>query len=217
MIPILSRVACMTSQTAAHRCAASALLLAGAILFTGACSQPKHSAQNLPDSQSRFWANLSSLCGNAYAGRITEDSTASPDFEGRPLIVHFIRCEDGRILAPFHVGEDRSRTWVLTQTTHGLRLKHDHRHEDGSEDELTWYGGDTRAGGTPNHQEFHADAHTASLIPAAATNVWTMEVHSGRMFAYALRREGTDRRFRAEFDLSRPITPPPPPWGYTHD
>jgi hypothetical protein len=33
------------------------------------------------------------------------------------------------------------------------------------------------------------------------------------MFAYALRREGTDRRVRAEFDLRREVDALPPPWG----
>jgi hypothetical protein len=36
-------------------------------------------------------------------------------------------------------------------------------------------------------------------------NVWAMEVHPARMFAYELRRPG--RFFRVEFDLSRPVGP----------
>src|SRR5690606_19813992 len=115
---------------------------------------------------------------------------------------------------PFHVGDDRSRTWVLSRTDSGLRLKHDHRHEDGSEDAITQYGGETRTQGTPTTQEFYADAYTADLLPAAATNVWAMEVVPKQRFAYSLRREGTDRRFRVEFDLTRPADPPPSPWGH---
>ena len=103
---------------------------------------------------------------------------------------------------------------MLTRTDQGLRLKHDHRHEDGTEDAVTQYGGDTRDAGSRTTQEFHADAHTAELIPAASTNVWTMEVVPGDRFAYALRREGTDRRFRVEFDLGRTVDAPPAPWGW---
>lgn len=166
------------------------------------------------DAQRRFWSALESLCGQAFEGRVVEDSTSNPDFARRPLVMHVRTCEPGRILVPFHVADDRSRTWVITQTAAGLRLKHDHRHEDGTEDDLTQYGGDTRSSGTAVRQEFHADAHTAALLPPAATNVWTIEIEPGRMFAYALRREGTDRRFRVEFDLARPVTPPPGPWGH---
>ena len=161
-----------------------------------------------------FWAGLQSLCGQAFTGRVTEDSVPDSPFRGKALTMHVRSCTPTEIRVPFHVGEDRSRTWVITRTGGGLRLKHDHRHEDGTPDPVTQYGGDTREAGSATRQEFHADAHTATLIPAARTNVWTVEVDpSSSLFAYALRREGTDRRFRAEFDLARPVAPPPAPWG----
>lgn len=53
----------------------------------------------------------------------------------------------------------------------------------------------------------------ATSSPEASTNVWTVEVVPGNLFAYALRREDTDRRFRVEFDLSQPVPAPPAPWG----
>ncbi|MCC5823379.1 MAG: hypothetical protein LAT64_02485 [Phycisphaerales bacterium] len=168
----------------------------------------------IADEQERFWAALASHCGQAFEGRVVEDTTGNPDFARTPLVMHVRVCESGRLLIPFHVGTDRSRTWVITRTDDRLRLKHDHRHEDGSEDEITQYGGDTKGPGTDTKQEFHADAFTASLIPAAATNVWTVEIDPGVRYAYALRREGTDRRFRVEFDLTRPVDPPPAPWGH---
>lgn len=91
-------------------------------------------------------------------------------------------------------------------------LKHDLRHEDGSADRITQYGGDSRASGTESRVEFAADSLTAALIPAARTNVWTVEITTSH-FVYQLRREGTDRRFRVEFDLTRPVRSPPEPWG----
>ncbi|HYH81074.1 MAG TPA: hypothetical protein VEX86_14830, partial [Longimicrobium sp.] len=153
-------------------------------------------------------------CGRAFEGRVTTTDEADRAFAASRLVMHVRSCRDDEIRIPFHVGEDRSRTWVISRTASGLRLKHDHRHADGSEDAVTQYGGDTRSAGSATRQEFHADAHTAALIPAAAVNVWTVEVIPGERFAYALRREGTDRRFRVEFDLTRPVAPPPAPWGH---
>jgi hypothetical protein len=164
--------------------------------------------------QREFWNRLQALCGRAFAGEVQEAPSGDTTFANRQLVMHVRECTEREIKIPFHVGEDRSRTWVLTRTGAGLRLKHDHRHHDGSEDEVTQYGGDTAAPGTASRQEFPADAHTASLIPAAATNVWTVEVVPGEAFVYALRREGTDRRFRIRFDLNRPVPPPPAPWGH---
>lgn len=164
--------------------------------------------------QTQFWSSLESLCGRAFEGRVVEDSSSDPRFARSPLVMHVMRCEDGRILVPFHIADDHSRTWVFTRTAAGLRLKHDHRHEDGTEDAVTQYGGDTRDAGTPTAQKFHADAHTATLIPAAVTNVWTVEILPGKTFAYMLERVGTDRRFRVEFDLAQEVPAPRLPWGW---
>ena len=162
--------------------------------------------------QDEFWASLQRLCDRAYPGTLAAGGPADSSFATATMVMHVRQCSDTEVRVPFHVGDDRSRTWVVTRTDSGLRLKHDHRHADGSEDSVTQYGGDSRDAGTATTQEFHADAHTAALIPAAAANVWTIEILPERA-AYALRREGTDRRFRVEFDLTRPVPAPPAPWG----
>src|SRR5688500_7271980 len=98
--------------------------------------------------QDAFWASLGALCGKAFAGKLIEAPAGDTTFAGARLVMHVRECSDGVIRIPFHVGENRSRTWVISRSTGGLRLKHDHRHEDGSEDKQTQYGGDTAAAGT---------------------------------------------------------------------
>ena len=181
-------------------------LVAAAVFVAGLSAQ--RSAE-----QDKFWESVLTLCGKAYEGKVVEAPAGDTTFGDKRLVLHVRECKDGVVRVPLHVGEDRSRTWVISRHAAGLRLKHDHRHEDGTEGSETQYGGDTAAPGTATHQEFPADAHTASLVPLAKTNVWTVELHPGRMFAYALRREGTDRRYRLEFDLTKPVAAPPPPWG----
>lgn len=181
----------------------------GALLFLAACTSP------LPEgADAVFWSRLSALCGGAHAGRLVEAPAGDTSFAGKSLVMHVRSCEDSVIRIPFHVGLDRSRTWVLTRTAQGVRLKHDHRHANGTPDSVTQYGGDSRANPSiEDGLEFPADSFTAALIPPAATNVWTMIVVPETRFVYALRREGTDRRFRVEFDLTASVPTPPPPWG----
>ncbi|MBL0938939.1 MAG: hypothetical protein IBJ03_08590 [Gemmatimonadaceae bacterium] len=159
-----------------------------------------------------FLTALRAHCGKAFEGQIVNPQAADSAMRGQRLVMHVRGCGD-TVRVPFHVGDNRSRTWVFTQTASSVRLKHDHRHEDGSEDKVTQYGGDALASGTAARMEFAADAATAALIPAARTNVWTVEVSPTR-FSYQLRREGTDRRFRVDFDLTRPVAAPPAPWGF---
>ena len=165
-------------------------------------------------------ANLAALCGQAFAGKVVADTpppTGADPFAGKPLVMHVRECSDGGIRIPFHVGEDRSRTWVLTRTDDGLRLKHDHRHEDGSEDPVTMYGGDTADAGDATRQRFPVDAESRTMftregMTASNSNTWAMEIEPGEAFVYELARPG-GRLFRVRFDLTRPVATPPAPWG----
>ena len=171
-------------------------------------------ARALPPEQEAFWQALRAHCGQAFEGRITESTSATDaQFVGKKLVMHVRACGDTEIRIPFHVGENRSRTWIVTRTATGLRLKHDHRHEDGSPDKITQYGGDTATAGSALQQDFPADLFTAELIPAAKTNVWSFILSPGRTLGYRLVRAAEGRRFRVEFDLTKPVPAPPPPWG----
>lgn len=159
----------------------------------------------------KFWSTLQKHCGKAYEGVITEGAT--DDFKGKQLVMHIISCKQGEIKIPFHVGENRSRTWVLTKKEKNITLKHDHRHEDGSEDKVTQYGGTSTNSGSANMQIFPADEETIKTIPAAFGNVWWITVDENS-FTYNLRRIGTDRLFTVKFDLTKPVDLPPSPWGW---
>jgi hypothetical protein len=194
------------------------ILAAAALGALAACSGHAPRGPKSSTAQDAFFAGLSALCGEAFEGRIAADvgGGAGPDpFAGKKLVMHVRECSAREIRVPFHVGEDRSRTWVFTRTAAGLRLKHDHRHQDGSADAVTMYGGDTVEAGTPERQAFPADqdskvSFVRADIPQSVTNVWVVGLTPG-VFSYALTRPG--REFRVDFDLTRPVTPPPPPWG----
>ena len=185
------------------------------LLLVGGCA----ASPSPPSRADAFLARLAGHCGKAYEGRVVTTDPADRDFAGKRLVMHVRSCRPGEIRVPFHVGDDRSRTWILTRTANGLRLKHDHRHADGTSDTLTMYGGETAAPGTAERQEFPVDADSIALFnreqrQVSTTNVWAMEV-GDRHFAYELRRPPIPggRFFRVEFDLTRPAAPPPPPWG----
>ncbi len=160
----------------------------------------------------QFWDALQEHCGNSYSGTVLE-APENDDFRGKKLVMHIRSCDDRVIKIPFFVGDDRSRTWILTRKDNRIQLKHDHRHQDGTEDEITRYGGTSPNTGLQNLQLFPADQETAELLPLAATNVWwiTLDEHS---FSYNLKRLGTERLFNVEFDLSKTIDTPAAPWGW---
>ncbi len=138
-------------------------------------------------------------------------------FTGKPMVMHVRRCAEEGIEIPFHVGEDRSRTWVLTRTASGLQLQHDHRHEDGSEAPVTLYGAHTQTPGTPTVQSFPADDYSKALfaehdLPQSAANLWSLEIEPSVRFSYVLRRPS--RHFQVDFSLATTVEPPPAPCGH---
>lgn len=167
-----------------------------------------------------FLARIARHCGQAFAGRVVANQPPQADdtFAGKSLIMHIRECRAREIRIPFHVGDDHSRTWVLTRTDASLRLKHDHRHADGSEDAVTMYGGDATRSGSELRQEFPIDAESIALferegLSASVSNTWAMEIEPGQRFLYELSRPG-GRLFQIEFDLTAPVPTPPTPWGH---
>lgn len=148
-----------------------------------------------------LFETLRGLCGATFAGSSVFPTDPKDSFFGKPLVARVASCTADEVRVPFAVGEDRSRTWVFTRTPAGITLKHDHRHADGTPDAQTGYGGPATPAGSALTQNFAADAYTAKLIPAAASNVWTIVLSAdGATLSYILNRDG---RLRFEAKLQR--------------
>ncbi|MFT5210312.1 MAG: hypothetical protein ACI9CE_002037 [Flavobacterium sp.] len=141
-----------------------------------------------------FFDQLASLCGSQYVGEMTFPTEGQDSFKGKELMAYIKQCDGEQIRIPFAVGDDTSRTWVFTKTEKGVKLKHDHRHADGSVDEVSNYGGDSNSSGSVLSQSFPADEFTQALIPAASTNVWSITLSSDhKKMIYHLKRHDTPR------------------------
>jgi hypothetical protein len=168
----------------------------------------------LAPEQEAFWTRLAALCGGAFEGRVRMAPEGDDWWDADRVVMHVRECGESEVRIPLHIDQNRSRTWVVTRTAEGLRLKHDHRLPSGEPDTAnTQYGGDTVGPGTVWRQEFPADTYSVGVVPARASQLWYLELRPDRDFAYGLRREATGMRYHLEFDLTRPVEPPPAPWG----
>lgn len=165
-----------------------------------------------PESPANFIGQFAALEGQYFEGEITAGGREGDGFMGNRLLMHVAKVADNELRIPFFVGQDRSRTWIVTTNENGtLKLKHDHRHEDGSPDKITFYGGDAPNYGWDKQQTFPADAETCEMIGHACQNVWWMTM-DGSTFTYNLRRIGSERAFTVSFDLSQPVESDFVPW-----
>lgn len=185
-------------------------LCAISLILVSAC------APNQAEPPQGFFNNLSAHCGKSFAGKVISSDPQDADWAKETLIIHVRDCSDSEIKIPLHVGENRSRTWIVSLKDNRLTLKHDHRHEDGKPDAVTMYGGTTAEPGTDSQQAFPVDQFSKDMfmregLDVSVTNTWTITLDGDKSFTYALARENRD--FRAQFDLTKPVDTPPPVWG----
>ncbi len=156
----------------------------------------------------QFFASFAALCGKSYAGKLVAGDESDAAFANAAMTAHFRVCTDSEMQIAFDVGEDRSRTWIITKIGEGLRLKHRHMLKDGSEDPVSQYGGDTMAAGTAMRQEFPADAYSKAMFTregrtVSNSNIWAFDIAPGNSITYELSRP--NRLFRVEFDITKPL------------
>ncbi|HVG43943.1 MAG TPA: hypothetical protein VM890_04410 [Longimicrobium sp.] len=195
-----------------HRPLAVALgraAVAASLLGLAACPGaigPAPRPELLSTGQAGFWQRLTRLCGERHDGRMTEGDDSV--FTRHRLSIQVGGCGEREVRIGFVIGPDSSRSWVVRRVDGGLSLRHEMSGGGGTDGRVSGYGGRTREPGSAARQDFVADAETGRLLPAAASNVWSLEIVPGRSLAYAVARPGAARRFRLEFDLRRPAAAP---------
>jgi hypothetical protein len=161
-------------------------------------------SDSLTYEQRQFFQTLGSLCGQSYSGEVVFPEEPPQGFTD-PLVAHFTICDDEKVQIPFHVGENRSRTWMFAISEEGLLFKHDHRYPDGTPERMTDYGGWADERGDEFGQYFPADEHTISLRDNLRSHIWKMEVSDDMStLSYSLYLY-EDLYFRADFDLTNPL------------
>lgn len=151
-----------------------------------------------------FFNRLKTLCGKSYWGRFVHPQQPPFPFAGSELLLEVAECRDAEIRLTFHVGEDASRNWIISQIDDRLGLLHDHRRTGDGQEETNHYGGLTLVAGSSFRQDFPADETTIEKLPRAAGSVWSMSFSDdGTVFSYILARAG-EILFHVDFDLKSP-------------
>ncbi len=159
----------------------------------------------LPETQQAFLDNLAGLCGKSFTGKETYSKSGRDSWADRKMVMHVTVCDDSGVQIPFHMDEDKSRTWMFLAEDGKLRFRHDHRHEDGTPEDLTLYGGYADGNGTALKQFFPADDYTIDLLTDTLGRRWEVSISDDlSTFSYQLHYSG-ELMFEAQFDLTKPI------------
>ena len=185
------------------------------LLFLLSCTSGERA--EVVDPQKVFWNNLMEHCGKAFPGGLTKEPPGDEMLTGTELLIaHFRECGEDTIKIPFHIEIedtdewDRSRTWNFIRHDDRLEIRHDHRKEDGTEDEDNWYGGFTEEPGSEAYQEF---VYYGREDPDGKRLGWRIEIYPNERYTYGTIR-GDEWTWRVDFDLTEEIDAPPAPWGH---
>src|SRR5688500_3195835 len=99
-------------------------ILLGVLFALSACGSTRTAITETEGSQI-FWNELQKLCGKSFEGEIIAAPANDTAFRNKRLVMHVRSCDERNIRIPFMVGENRSRTWVITKQNNRLLLKHD--------------------------------------------------------------------------------------------
>jgi hypothetical protein len=157
-------------------------------------------------SQQEFYNHFKRLEGKKFAGKETYISDTANSWSKLELEMYIREFTDTVIYVPFRVGNNTSRTWmIILEEGSILRFRHDHRHEDGTPEDLNLYGGYATKDGTQFKQVFPADDFTCQMLERICDNEWTAEFSKDlSKFYYSLRKKGK-LIITVEFDLTTPI------------
>lgn len=185
------------------------------IIFTAACGQraPKEQASEkqvetetvLTEAEQSFLDNLASLCEKSFEGKETFSLPGRDSWADKKFVMHVTVCDHDKVHIPFHLDEDHSRTWMFLADEQGLRFRHDHRHEDGTPEDQTLYGGYADGSGSAFIQRFPADDYTNELLNDERVRQWNVILAEDlSTFSYQLLING-EMVFEAIFDLTLPV------------
>ena len=145
---------------------------------------------------------LLTLDGKEYKGQMSYPEDPAHEMN-KPMLMKVQKVSETEVRIPFKVGDDTSRTWIITKSDEGVLLKHDHRHSDGTPDDLTNYGGLDNQAILGNQLIFPADEETIEMLPEAASNVWSFRLSPDKKNFYYYLERHKGPRFETVFDLTK--------------
>ncbi len=161
--------------------------------------------KEISENERAFMNNLSLLCGKSFQGQQAYMQPGRESWEDKSLVMHVNLCEDSQVHIPFHIDDDQSRTWMFLVEDGRLRFRHDHRHEDGTPEEQTLYGGYADGTGDEYKQFFPADEYTINLLNDTNNRQWNVILAEDlSTLSYQL-QYNDEIVFMADFDLTSPI------------
>ena len=127
-----------------------------------------------------FYNNLQALCKNKYAGSIVYPAGKEAPFQGKKIWIELASCSAKELRIPINIGDKVYRTLILGRNENSVFLQHENKRPDGSQAEISLYGGRAVTLTSPSLLVFPADSYSKQILGAERNCIWTLSISSDK-------------------------------------
>lgn len=153
-------------------------------------------------NQHSFFDNLQGLCKKKFAGYIVYPAGKEAPFQGKKIWIEVASCSAKEIRIPINIGEKIYRTLILGRNESGVYLQHENKRPDGSQAEISLYGGKALSHQSPFLLVFPADSYSKQLLGSERNSSWSLSISSDKSTLSYIAESDGRLDIQIDFNLS---------------
>jgi hypothetical protein len=148
-----------------------------------------------------FYKQLRLLCGKRINGMVLYPAGAEAPFRGLEIRLEIAQCSDREIRMPIYIDNKVYRTLIVGQDQTGYTLRHENKRPNGTQADISMYGGHTTDAGTGYLLIFPADGYTKQLMGPELNYVWSLAFNSERTTLSYMAESNGKLNLQLDFNL----------------
>jgi hypothetical protein len=171
--------------------------------YLGGCAV---SNPRLPSkAETSFYQQLKQHCGQKLNGEVLYPTGKEAPFRGMPIWLELEKCSDKEIRMPININQKIYRTLILSQDKTNFTLRHENKRADGTQAEISMYGGQTADIKDTYLLLFPADGYSRQLLGAELNYAWSLAFNSDKsILSYMIENNGK-LTLQIDFSLTKPL------------
>lgn len=173
--------------------------------ISSACGSLKPATAIAKPTEDSFYQQLQAYCGKKLIGHVLYPAGKEAPFQGMEIWLEVAQCNQKEIRLPIYINRKIYRTLILSQDKTKYILRHENKRPDGSQAEISMYGGQTAGKNDTYLLLFPADDYSRQLLGAELNYAWSLAFNSDKStLSYMIENDGK-LTLQLDFDLTQQV------------
>lgn len=159
----------------------------------------------IPSHSESFLENFHHFCKKEFKGSIVYPAGNDAPFKGQLIKVKVIHISPNEIQLPITIGNKIYRILHLKKDANGVWLQHENKKPDGTQAEISLYGGKAINSDKPFLMVFQADAYTKALLGSERNSSWLLAFSNDKQILTYIAQSDGFLDLQLDFDLTTPV------------